>query len=340
MLTETNRSRLGSLAAAAAGLLFIACATPGAWADVFNIYVVADGNGDVYQIPSNFAGAAVGSGQIFASGYTAALTPSPTTASAELYIAQIDGQIFVKNAASAPGGTGSAFANVAATTYDMDFADAGNLQAVGGTNSTVTVLNSGGSIIGTYAITGGTVIAGIDYAPGDGVYVAEGSHIQHMVGSGTSYIDATSAGLAAVTVGSSQFFQQIIKATDGNLYTSNFQSGGGVNIYRINPTTGAETQLFPANGQLTIGATTYSTIGPTGVEEGPDGRLYFADYHNNRIFSINLDGTDPELVATGVSGPNRDRLRPGGGNPRASFAEPAGGRRPAGPTPPAGVRRA
>ena len=37
---------------------------------------------------------------------------------------------------------------------------------------------------------------------------------------------------------------------------------------------------------------------------GPDGLLYFTDYNDGLLIRSNLDGTNPELVASGLTNPS------------------------------------
>ena len=85
----------------------------------------------------------------------------------------------------------------------------------------------------------------------------------------------------------------------GNLYASVFTDTGTNQILEINPTTGATTSLF-ANG--VIGSNTFPNFQPVGVAVGPDGLLYFTDNHDGILFSSNLDGSNPQIVATGFVG--------------------------------------
>ena len=276
-------------ATALLGGLLVFCGVIAAEASTFDVYVASFGNGTVYQVPDTFGGAAVGAGQVFASGYA---SPYALTTHADgVYVGQLfNGQI-LRN--------GSSPANLFATSpnqvYDMSFADAGNLHVVGGGQPLAHVFNSNGVFQGSYNT--GANGDGIDYAPSDGVYVAHVNTISRHTGSGTGYVNATSPGLAA------QFFtstlQQIVKGPDGFLYTSSYNIDN--TIFRVDPLTGATTDLFPSS-TVVIGSTT-NNIQPVGLDIGPDNKLYFTDWFNFYLYRANLDGSNPELVATGFVNP-------------------------------------
>ena len=279
-------------------LLLLACAAQPATADTIDIFVANTGDNNVYEIPSTFGGATVGPSQVFGSGYT-----SPYALAARngtVYVGDTgDGAIYSKAAIGGPAGTGSLF-TTAGTLYDMTFADSNNLHVVG-PSTTVHVFNSAGTAIGTYGFnvaSGGS--GGITYSPGTGIYLTNlnGGKIQLMTGSAASYSDATPALLAAATI--PNFPQQIKMGPDGNLYVAQFTSAPGDDIFRVNPSTGVVTPLFP--GGVTIGATTYQ-IQPVGLAIGPDGLLYFGDYNHKDLFRSNLDGSNPEIVAMGFNQP-------------------------------------
>lgn len=270
-------------------------------ATTFNIYVASNGNNTVYEIPDDFSGAAVGSGQIFGNGYTGAYALA--SLNTDVYVGQLNGQVYRKASNVGGAGTGTLFATATASLYDMDFADSNNLH-VAGSASNVQVFNSSGAPQGTYSIAGAA--GGIDYAPGDGVYLTKAivgtNTIQLFTGAGTTYTDSTPAGLAAASF--TQFLQQIAKGPDGFLYAADFQSAvttTNSKIYRVNPTTGVHTNLFPS-GIVTVGVTPYG-ISPVGLDIGPDGKLYFTDYKNNYLFRSALDGSNAEIVATGFNSP-------------------------------------
>ncbi len=264
-----------------------------AQATMFNIYVSDYNTGQVFQVPDDFGGGTVGAGQLFASGFT-----NPygiATKAGDVYMSSIGDTNVYRKASNAGGaGQGTLFATSTVTTiYAMTFADSGNLQ-VSGPSTNVEVFNPSGTSLGSYTITNQS--AGITYVPGDGVYLSELTFFQRMTGSGNSYADATAPALAGVSLGG--ILEQLVMGPDGNLYVASYSTDK--TVWRVNPTTGATTDLFPTS-QITTDIT--RDINPVGVMVGPDGKLYFSDFESSLLYRTDLDGSNPAIVAQGFSKP-------------------------------------
>jgi hypothetical protein len=298
-----------ALLAVIAGCFSVSFCKSASAAATFNVFVASFGNSTVYQLPDDFGGAAVGSGQIFANGFSGA-PYSLASLNREVYIGQFNGdeKVYKKGAFDNTAGPGSVYVTVGSSVYDLDFADNNNLHVVG-PSTTVNVYSTAQSLVGTYSFAATGTAGGVDYAPGDGVYVTRvitggPNSVVRLTGSGSSFTGATSAGLAADTY--TNFLQQIVKAPNGQLYMASYAADD--TIYRIDPTTGAFVDLFPTS-TITIGLTSY-VLRPVGLDFGPDNKIYFTNYDGTdggKLFRFSLDvngnATGPELVATGFSNP-------------------------------------
>ena len=88
-------STLPIFLAAGSALVLLACVAESATAAAFNIYVASNGDNTVYEVPSNFSGAVVGSGQIFGNGYSGDYALA--TLSGNVYVGDItDGKVYSK----------------------------------------------------------------------------------------------------------------------------------------------------------------------------------------------------------------------------------------------------
>jgi hypothetical protein len=144
----------------------------------------------------------------------------------------------------------------------------GNIFIVSGGNGSIQKYNITEGVTTVFAATGTTYQCyGMTEAPDGTVYVSNRSSFSIQVIPSTGW----SGGLAPILVSFTAQLGGIIYANDGFLYVS--MAGG--NLYRVNPTTGANTLLMNTGG---VGLSTFS--------QGPDGFIYGNSGRNMYTLSI------------------------------------------------------